>query len=185
MRHDETVLPVAGSLVRVYRAGAGPELVLLHGGGADDARRAWEPVWTALTGHARVTAPDLPGYGGTPLGTTVPTIAGYSAWLAAFLDSCAHGPAGIAGLSLGGRIALRAALTMPDRVTRLALCGVSPRTLARAAFHAGPGTFARAFTAGPPPRLGCPVLLLFGGCGARVRPADACVAQKLVTFLTT
>lgn len=141
MRHDETVLPVAGSLVRAYRAGTGPELVLLHGGGADDARRAWEPVWTALTGHARVTAPDLPGYGGTPLGTTVPTVAGYASWLGTFLDACALGPVTLAGLSLGGRIALRAALAMPERVTRLALRDV----------HGEPGGVA------------CPVLLLSAG----------------------
>jgi pimeloyl-ACP methyl ester carboxylesterase len=156
MRHDETVLPVAGSLVRAYRAGTGPELVLLHGGGADDARRAWEPVWTALTGHARVTAPDLPGYGGTPLGTTVPTVAGYASWLGAFLDACAIGPATLAGLSLGGRVARRAALAMPDRVTRLALHDV----------HGEMGD------------LACPVLWLSGP------PGDG-VAEELVAFLSS
>src|SRR5215831_11675613 len=35
MRHDEAVLTVAASPVRAYRAGAGPALVLLHGGGLD------------------------------------------------------------------------------------------------------------------------------------------------------
>jgi pimeloyl-ACP methyl ester carboxylesterase len=153
MRHDEAVLPVAGSLVRVYRAGTGPELVLLHGGGPDDARRAWEPMWTALAAHARVTAPDLPGYGATPLGTTVPTLAGYAAWLCAFLDACVGGPAGIAGVSLGGRIALRAALARPDRVTRLALCGVE-------AYEPGPAA--------------CPVLLI---------PGPGCPAGELVAFM--
>ncbi|GAA4971624.1 pimeloyl-ACP methyl ester carboxylesterase [Nonomuraea thailandensis] len=131
MRHDETVLPVGGFLVRAYRAGAGAELVLLHGGGPDDARRAWEPVWTVLAGRARVTAPDLPGFGGTPLGATVPTLAGYAAWLGAFLDACGIERAGIAGRSLGGRIALRAALDLPDRVSRVAVCGARTRLIGR------------------------------------------------------
>ncbi|MET9242780.1 alpha/beta hydrolase [Nonomuraea sp. NPDC003709] len=129
MRHDEMVCTVSGSLVRAYRAGDGPELVLLHGGGLDSARLTWEPVWTALAAHARVTAPDLPGFGGTPLGTTEPTLIGYAAWLREFLDTCTTGPVAIAGLSLGGGIALRVALDQPDRVAKLALCapyGVSP-----------------------------------------------------------
>src|SRR5262249_23478839 len=63
MRHDETMITAAGSPVRAYRAGAGPTLVLLHGGGLDDAQLSWAPVWPALTGHAQLLAPDLPGYG--------------------------------------------------------------------------------------------------------------------------
>ncbi|MET7337573.1 alpha/beta fold hydrolase [Nonomuraea sp. NPDC005650] len=129
MRHDETVFTVSGSPVRAHRAGSGPDLVLLHGGGLDSARLTWGPVWAALAAHARVTAPDLPGFGGTRLGAAEPTLIGYAAWLQEFLDTCATGPVAIAGLSLGGGIALRVALDRPDRVARLALCapyGVSP-----------------------------------------------------------
>ncbi|TMR99822.1 alpha/beta fold hydrolase [Nonomuraea basaltis] len=125
MRHDETVMVVCGSVVRAYRAGTGPEVVLLHGDceGLDDARLAWEPVWVALAGHARVTAPDLPGFGGTPLRATVPTLAGYAAWLSAFLDVCGIQRAGIAGLCLGAGIALQAAQDLPDKVDwAAALC---------------------------------------------------------------
>ncbi|MGW3345812.1 alpha/beta fold hydrolase [Nonomuraea rubra] len=122
---------MGGLLVRAYRAGAGAELVLLHGGGPDDARRAWEPVWAALAGRARVTAPDLPGFGGTPLGATVPTLAGYAAWLGAFLDACGIERAVIAGRSLGGWIALRAALDLPHRVSRVAVCGTRTRLVGR------------------------------------------------------
>src|SRR5215831_17626403 len=87
MRHDETVITVAASPVRAYRAGAGVALVLLHGLGLDDAQLSWAPVWPALTGHARLLAPDLPGFGGSPLGRTAPSLEGYRRWLLAFLDA--------------------------------------------------------------------------------------------------
>ena len=121
MRHDETVVTVAASPVRAYRAGAGPALILLHGGGLDDAQLSWAPVWPALTGHAQLLAPDLPGYGGSPLGQTAPTLEGYRAWLLGFLDAAGIQTAVLAGLSLGGGIALRTALDAPARVAGLVL----------------------------------------------------------------
>src|SRR5215831_86343 len=89
MRHDETMITAAGSPVRAYRAG----------GGLDDAQLSWAPVWPALTGHARLLAPDLPGYGGSPLGQTAPTLGGYRAWLLGFLDAAGIQTAVLAGLS--------------------------------------------------------------------------------------
>src|SRR5262245_46959151 len=130
MRHDEAVVTVAASPVRAYRAGSGPTLVLLHGGGLDDAQLSWAPVWPALTGHTQLLAPDLPGYGASPLGHTQPTLAGYRRWLLAFLDAIGLQQAVLAGLSLGGGIALRTALDAPTRVAGLVLLapyGVSPR----------------------------------------------------------
>ena len=130
MRHDETMITAAGSPVRAYRAGAGPALVLLHGGGLDNAQLSWAPLWPALTGHARTLAPDLPGYGASPPGKTAPTLEGYRAWLLAFLDAAGIQTAVLAGLSLGGGIALRTALHAPARVAGLVLLapyGISPR----------------------------------------------------------
>src|SRR5215472_12605302 len=121
MRHDEAVITVAGSPVRAYRAGAGPALVLLHGGGLGDAQLSWAPIWEPLTGHARLLAPDLPGYGGSALGHTEPTVEGYRGWLLAFLDATGLQRAVLAGLSLGGAIALRTVLDAPTRVAGLVL----------------------------------------------------------------
>lgn len=126
MRYDETVLCVAGSPVRVYRAGAGPPLVLLHGDGTDCARRSWEPAWVALTARALVLAPDLPGHGGSPLGTTSPTPAGYATWLLAFLDRCGLGSVTLVGRSLGARIAVCTAAAAPDRVVAVVIIGDRP-----------------------------------------------------------
>ena len=123
MRHDETVLTVAGAPVRCYRAGpaAGPVLVLVHGRHPDSARAAWAAVWPALTPHARLVAPDLPGCGGSPLGATAPTVDGYRAGLLRFLDACGIGRATVAGRSLGAGVALRTALDTPARVAGLML----------------------------------------------------------------
>jgi pimeloyl-ACP methyl ester carboxylesterase len=78
-------------------------------------------VWPALTPHARLVAPDLPGCGGSPLGATAPTVEGYHAWLLRFLDACAIRRATIAGRSLGAEIARRTALDTPARVAGLVL----------------------------------------------------------------
>jgi pimeloyl-ACP methyl ester carboxylesterase len=126
---ERTVL-VNGGRTRYQRAGTGPVLVLLHGGGLDSARLTWSPVWRQLTAVADVVAPDLPGFGESELGTTTPTLEGYRDWLAAFLDACGIERPVLGGLSLGGGVALRAAIDLPSRVAGLVLCapyGVDPR----------------------------------------------------------
>ena len=163
MRHDETALTVAGEPVRCYRAGpaAGPVLVLLHGGDPDSAQAAWAPVWPALTPHARLVAPDLPGCGASPLGTTAPTVDGYHAWLLRFLDTCGIRRATVAGRSLGAAVALRTALATAARVTGLVL-------ITSEVVPAGTAAGLTAVT--------CPVLLL-----SDITPAR--VAAKLIACL--
>jgi pimeloyl-ACP methyl ester carboxylesterase len=93
------------------------DVLLLHAGIADS--RMWAPQVEALThaGH-RVVAPDLPGFGETPL---VPGTVDYVAHVTALLD----GPAAVVGCSFGGRVALEVALTVerPELVERLVLIG--------------------------------------------------------------
>jgi len=134
MDSDEVVVTVTGSPVHAYRAirdPARPTLVLLHGGGIDSARLSWELIWPALTRTFTVVAPDLPGFGASPIGSSAPTLAGYRSWLTSFLDVCQLPRVLLVGLSLGGGIALRTALDRPTRVSGLVLCapyGISPRT---------------------------------------------------------
>jgi pimeloyl-ACP methyl ester carboxylesterase len=191
LRHDQTVLAVAGSPVRAYRAGAGPALVLLHGGGLDDAQLSWAPVWPALTGHARLLAPDLPGYGGSPQGQTEPTLVGYRAWLLAFLDAAGLQAAVLAGLSLGCGIAPRTALDAPARVAGLVLLapyGIGPRLprpQAGAAWlavqrHAAGWARPRAYLTGQLDGIGCPVPLLSGEHDRLVPPADVRAAATRI-----
>ena len=94
-------------------------VLLLHAGIAD--RRMWAPQVEALeaAGH-RVTAPDLPGYGETPL---EPGTIAYVDHVAALLDA----PAAVVGCSFGGSVALELALARPELVERLVLVGSSIR----------------------------------------------------------
>lgn len=77
----------------------------------------WAPQITALeaAGH-RVRAPDLPGFGETPL---EPGVVDYVAYAASFTSAAAV----IVGCSFGGRIALELAVTRPELVGKLVLVG--------------------------------------------------------------
>jgi len=191
LRHDEAVITVAAFPVRAYRAGAGPALVLLHGSGLDDAQLSWAPIWEALTGHAQLLAPDLPGYGGSPLGQTAPTLEGYQAWLLAFLDAAGLQRAVLAGLSLGGGIALRTALDAPARVAGLVLLapyGAGPQLphpRAGAAWsavqlHDARWARPRTYLIGQLEAISCPVLLLSGEHDRHVPPADVRAAATRI-----
>jgi pimeloyl-ACP methyl ester carboxylesterase len=121
---------VRNTPVRYDSTGAGPAVVLLHGGGLDDARLSWGPLTARVAERAMVVAPDLPGFGGSPLGTTRPSVVGYASWLAAFLDAIGVRRCLLGGLSLGGAVAIRTALDAPGRVTSLLGCapyGLDPR----------------------------------------------------------
>jgi pimeloyl-ACP methyl ester carboxylesterase len=86
--------------------------VLLHSALGDS--RLWRHQIPALEGSFDVIAPDLPGWGETPMPAEP-----YS-----FVDVVAqHLPAALVGNSFGGAIALRTALAHPDRVSKLVLAG--------------------------------------------------------------
>ena len=96
-----------------------PTLVLLHG--FTHTGRSWDPVIAALDERYLAIAPDIRGHGRA--GDQEP------ASLAAVIDDLASLPAPmftLAGYSMGGRIALHAALALPDQVRRLILIGASP-----------------------------------------------------------
>jgi pimeloyl-[acyl-carrier protein] methyl ester esterase len=109
-----------------YRIGYGPALVLLHGWGMNAA--VWEPLLPKLSEHFRLTVIELPGHG-----ASVPAVsADLSAWARLCL-AVAPSRAWWLGWSLGGQVALRAALDMPGRVGGLSLVAATPR------FVRGPG----------------------------------------------
>jgi 2-succinyl-6-hydroxy-2,4-cyclohexadiene-1-carboxylate synthase len=97
-----------------------PALVLLHG--FTQTRQSWRRTIAALDGrYTRTVAPDLPGHG--QLTERRPaSLAATLAYLAALIDV----PHVLAGYSMGGRIALHAALASPRLVERLVLVGASP-----------------------------------------------------------
>ena len=98
-------------------AGAGPAVLLLHAGIAD--RRMWRDHVTWLAGAGwRAVAPDLPGFG-----EHVPSPDSPAPWDAVrgVLDELGIDRAVVAGCSFGGAVALRLAVTAPERVRALAL----------------------------------------------------------------
>lgn len=103
------------------RQGSGPDLVLVHGWGLHGG--IWGDLRARLAQHFRVTTLDLPGHGRS-------RTAGEPLSLAAFTDSVAElcpAPAIWLGWSLGGLVALQAALCHPHKVAKLVLVGTTPK----------------------------------------------------------
>jgi 2-succinyl-6-hydroxy-2,4-cyclohexadiene-1-carboxylate synthase len=96
-----------------------PDLVLLHG--FTQTGRSWQAIAHALAGRYRSATPDLPGHG--DFAERRP--ASFTA-CDAYLRALTDGPFTLVGYSMGGRIALHAALSLGPRVRRLVLVGASP-----------------------------------------------------------
>jgi pimeloyl-ACP methyl ester carboxylesterase len=109
------------------RLGSGPPLVLLHGVG--HRRRAWDAVIEELTPHRDVIAVDLPGHGESPplRADGQPVLAEMLSEVTALLDDLGLARPHLAGNSLGGRIALEAAVAgRAVSVTALSPAGFWP-----------------------------------------------------------
>ena len=101
--------------------GAGPTMVLVHGLGGSHAN--WLAVGPALAAHARVLAPDLPGFGRTPLAGRSAHVHAGVALVDSLLDTVADGPAILVGNSMGGLITMMQAAACPEKVAGLVLVG--------------------------------------------------------------
>ena len=121
-----------GGLLAVHTFRTGPNgrlpLVLLHGFPLD--HRMWADVVDLLPGDRTVLAPDLPGLGSSPCGEDLAHALGSPA--APSLDTAADAVAGtlqaagieravIAGLSMGGYVAMALVERHPDLVAGLGL----------------------------------------------------------------
>jgi len=106
-----------GQPARVREMGEGPAVVLLHGYPLDGAM--WSGVARGMSGRFRVLKPDLPGRGETAAASEG-RMEDYADFVAAILDAL-PGPAGLAGFSMGGYVALALARRRPARLAALAL----------------------------------------------------------------
>jgi 2-succinyl-6-hydroxy-2,4-cyclohexadiene-1-carboxylate synthase len=96
-----------------------PALVLLHG--FTQTRQSWRRTVLALgAGRYRALVPDLPGHG-----QALHRTASFDA-CTAYVRALAPDRFTLAGYSMGGRIALHAALQLQPRLDRLVLVGGSP-----------------------------------------------------------
>jgi pimeloyl-[acyl-carrier protein] methyl ester esterase len=105
----------------VETSGRGPDLVLVHGWGMNAA--VWEGMPREITGAYRLTRIELPGHGASPFG---PEHADRLGWARACLELAPPRAAWL-GWSLGGLIALQAALLAPQRISALVLLTATPR----------------------------------------------------------
>ncbi|HZD06188.1 MAG TPA: alpha/beta fold hydrolase, partial [Longimicrobiales bacterium] len=102
-------------------------VLLLHG--FTGSAEAWaEELLEGLAARRRILAVDLPGHGGSdaPTGEGRMTLPSTARGLVGLLDRMGVERASWIGYSMGGRVALGAAVLYPERVDRLVLESASP-----------------------------------------------------------
>lgn len=123
---DRTTVRSGAAELAVEATGQGTPVVLLHAGVAD--RRSWRPLRPFLAQDHRLVAWDRRGFGETAVDH--PTPYDHLDDLVAVMDATGVERAVVVGNSMGGGIAIDAALEHPDRVAGLVLVGT--------AWHGGP-----------------------------------------------
>lgn len=114
-----------GTSTHYHDAGSGQPVLFLHGSGPGVSAWAnWRHALPALSGSARVVAPDLVGFGRTERPDSVRySLRTWADHVWAFLDALGLERVSVVGNSLGGRIAMQMAEDAADRLDRLVLMG--------------------------------------------------------------
>jgi pimeloyl-ACP methyl ester carboxylesterase len=101
--------------------GQGEALVLLHCGGSSSAQ--WDNIADRLAADFRLIAPDLPGFGATPMWPKLGELTHdlQARLVEDVIRASGGGPAHLVGHSYGGSTALRLALRTPELVRSLIL----------------------------------------------------------------
>ena len=121
-------------------AGAGePALVFVHGGLAN--RGFWDGELKSLAAHHRIIAPDLPGHGESGSNRQKWGLPEFGADVRAVIDAERVKKVIIFGNSLGGPVAIEAALLLPGQV--LGVVGVDTFQSLTYKLHGGGGAATR------------------------------------------
>lgn len=118
---QELKVDVGDVTIRYLTAGSGEPVVLLHGLG--NSVFSWHKNIVPLSRRYRVITPDLPGHGYSISHVDRYDLPAAVEFLAAFLDYLGISQADLIGSSMGGSIALRTSLDLPNRVRKLVLVG--------------------------------------------------------------
>lgn len=111
---------LSGVGMHYYYAGRrGAPMVLIHGRGS--SAETWFALMPLLSKEFLVYAPDLPGFGRTPLAPEGTNIKTHVLYLKRFIDALGYPHVSLVGNSLGGWIATSFAIEYPERVERLYL----------------------------------------------------------------
>lgn len=121
---DERELLVDGARLVYAVGGDGPPVVLVHGLGGTIEN--WRGIAPELARRHRVLVPDLPGHGGSePLPGEIRDLDPYTDAVVSMLEAEGIGGAVWVGHSLGGVVALRAAVRRPEAVRGIVLAGAA------------------------------------------------------------
>src|SRR3990172_1209054 len=99
-------------------------IVFLHGAGG--SQHTFRDQWAGLKGVVRLVIPDLPGHGRSG-GTPPESVDAYAAWVVEFMKEIGLDRFILAGHSMGGAIALQAALGGLKGLEALVLLGTGAR----------------------------------------------------------
>jgi pimeloyl-ACP methyl ester carboxylesterase len=101
-----------------------PPLVLIHGHPFDHTM--WAPQVAAFSPTRRVIAPDLRGYGASPVVPGVTPLSVFAEDIARLLDDLGVREFALAGLSMGGQIVMECYRRFPERIRALILADTFP-----------------------------------------------------------
>ena len=121
-----TQVAAAGGEIYYEETGEGEPLVFVSG--LSGLGRYWQPQVPVFSARFRVITYDQRGTGASDRLQRVFSIDQMAAELAALMDAMRIERAHIVGLSTGGAIAQTLAITNPDRVARLVICGTCRST---------------------------------------------------------
>lgn len=117
MKH--ATIELDGPLSFADFGGGGRTIVLVHGLGGSMLN--WAALGPRLAQRARVVAPDLAGFGRTPLAGRSSSVAANRALLDRFVDHIAPDPVVLCGNSMGGLLSIMQAAAHPEKVAALVL----------------------------------------------------------------
>jgi pimeloyl-ACP methyl ester carboxylesterase len=119
MAFEAQTVTVNGAQVALQRGGKGEPLLFLHGA---DGLTEWPAILDALSADYDVIAPDLPGFGQTPIPDFVDDISDVAYFGLDLLETlCTGRKVRILGHSLGGWAALEMAVRSQEQIHALAL----------------------------------------------------------------
>lgn len=165
---EERWTDVDGTATRYLEAGTGPPVLLIPGEAS--VAEEWYDVIQGLADHYRVVAVDLPGYGYTePVSdASVPALVGF---LWRFARELGLRRPVLIGHSLGGAVAIHAALAQPSRVPALVLVdsaglgrAINPLSIVQSVTLLGDVTASLVPALPWGPRLHVAVVALTGAC---------------------
>jgi len=113
-----STITLCGASVPIKRAGAGPTMLMLHGGGGSPR---FLPAMQKLAQRFAVVIPQAPGFGGAEVPPWLETIADLANFYLELIDALQLRDIHLVGLSLGGWVAAELAVRNASRLKSLTL----------------------------------------------------------------